>query len=134
VAQLISANGPYEGTAAASIPADGAYAVSVQASGPWSAMVSQPDLTSQTGVRSANGSGDAVVYVALNSGVDHLHITNSGSGPFVVSLYDPNAQKLNDLVSQTGNYDNTISQPVSGGSGVFAIAIRSNGRWTLTVQ
>jgi hypothetical protein len=129
---LVNTIGAYDGVTAIATPAAGNYVISVEAAGPWAAEVTQPHIDSQSGVKSASGSGDSVIYVSLATGLNRLHLTNTGRSTFITYIYN-DAGTRNLLVNQIGNYDGTVPQSSSTG-GVFAIVVRSSGDWAIALQ
>jgi len=128
---VVNTTGPYDGTTASSISAPGAYVLSVQSAAEWSAVVSQPDLGSQPGVKTQSGHGDGVVYLALPAGSSTLHV--HGTAGFTSYLYNSSGQKKL-LLNQKGPYDGTVSESAGGKAGVFAVVIQTTGDWSVGVQ
>lgn len=130
---LVNTIGAYSGKTAYDLPNDGEYVISVQSDGPWTGEVEQPNVDNQPGMSSAQGTGDEVVYLKLDAGLRRLHFTHNGQRNFIVYIYnDVGDRKL--LVNEIGSYDGTVPQQIGTGGGIFAIAIRADGVWTVTSQ
>ncbi|HTE86081.1 MAG TPA: hypothetical protein VK821_15255 [Dehalococcoidia bacterium] len=130
---LVNTIGAYEGVTAISMDKSGPYVLSVEARAPWAAEVAQPIIDSQPGAKSANGTGDGIVYLSLPSGLRRLHLTNAGRSNFIAYIYN-GAGERKLLVNEIGGYDGTVAQSISGKGGTFAIVVRSSGTWTVVAQ
>lgn len=127
--------GKYDGSRYASLAfGSGRYVLEVTADGPWSVTVRDPPTG---GARSTpadlGGKGDAALPpVRLDAGLVRVAASHSGSGNFIVWLYDEDGYAVDLLVNEIGrwNGEGAVGIPASGR---YYFDVQADGGWSLDV-
>jgi hypothetical protein len=127
---LINVIGAYTGT----VPLDfkdgqNTTFLQVQSSGPWHFEV-RPLRSIASFSGTGSGSGDDVVNYTGQTGIATINYT--GDANFIVREYSTATGQINLLVNTIGAYSGRV--PITGGSGVNIIEVKSSGTWTITVS
>lgn len=125
---LVNTVGQYEGKTLALIPSAGEYLLNVTADGSWKIEVTQslpPEIPDSPTV--LKGSGDDVVFVNLNSGLNIFTSKHNGESNFAVKIDG----RL--LVNEIGTYDGSIAEQISE-DGSYIISVTADGEWSIEIE
>lgn len=80
-----------------------------------------------------NGQGDNVIDFQKWDGPALAHVTNTGSGNFIVYSYDSSGNMIDLLVNVIGNYDGTIPLDFNDNERAARMEIKSDGQWVVEI-
>ncbi|MGE7932090.1 hypothetical protein [Viridibacillus arvi] len=123
---VVNEIGNYEGSQIYNVTA-GNYLFDITASGNWSIQMSQ-FVPSKIANVNAQGRGDSVVFMNLESGANTFNFTHNGQSNFAVKANDTNL-----LVNEIGSYKGSTIQKVED-SGVYYFNITADGNWTMKAE
>jgi hypothetical protein len=120
----------------------GEYQLEVDAAGPWVVALAQefPNGGFVFPLK-AEDTGDAVIrWFRLEEGEHRLQATHTGSGDFVVELLNADAGHHRRLLESSGAFQGTADIRITDEPGqrlppgIYALAVRADGHWTLSVE
>jgi len=135
VTQLVNATGLLNGKQSYGVRA-GKYSLQVNAGGNWTVTITQPTPVVLPYIPQvfAGENLDVTDYFSSpNGGLANVTLTNTGNGPFVVTLLNQAGQNVRVVVNANGPFNSSVQVPLVAAT-PYVFDVESDGAWTIRIE